>query len=315
MIPLSDSADLPGKTEADRRSYRQKLADDLLDPSRTVVASLRLEALGAKSIPTFKDKGLKSPHPLVRFCSAEALAYLGSPSCAEELYKAAVTYPLLRSFALTALASLDEAVCHLKLKELILGNQDDEMRYGAFRALRVLNERDPLVSGELLNDAFWLHRVAKDARPFVHISTTKRAEVVLFGETPCLKPPFSFLAGEFAITATKDDARCTVSRFPLQNAPARRQCGLELEAVLRTMADLGAQYPEVIALLQQANSCDSLSCRVRVDALPQAVDVQELVKAGKDMSELVPAGQDLGKTPTLYQSGLPSDSASAAGLR
>jgi hypothetical protein len=72
------------------------------------------------------------------------------------------------------------------------------------------------------------------------------------------------------------------------------------------MADLGGQYPEVLALLQQASSCGSLSCRVRVDALPQATDVHDLVKAGKDLAELVPGGQDLGKTPTLYDTGLPS---------
>src|SRR5262249_40022518 len=159
-----------------------------------------------------------------------------------------------RAFALTALASLDEAVCHLKLKELVLADLDDEIRYGAFLALRTLNENDPLVQGEQLNDAFWLHRVAKDSRPFVHLPTTKRAEVVLFGESPRLKPPFSILAGEFAVTATAHDSRCMVSRFPLHNAPARRPCSLELDEVIRTMADLGAQYPEVLTLLQQANT-------------------------------------------------------------
>ncbi len=304
-IPLTDSADMPGKTESDRRSYRQKLADDLVDPSRAVVAALRLEALGSKSIPIFKDKGLKSEHPLVRFVSAEALAYLGSPACGEELHNIAIKYPMLRAYALTALASLDEAISHLKLKELIVSNHDDELRYGAFLALRLLNERDELVRGEHLNEAFWLHRVGPDTKPLIHISTTKRAEIVLFGESPRLKPPFSILAGEFAITATEDDTRCTVSRFPIRGEPVRRQCSLQLDAVLRTMADLGGQYPEVLALIQQAATCDGLSCRVRVDAVPQAPSVHELAKAGTNLSELVPAGQDLGKTPNLYQVGLP----------
>ncbi|MFO0843533.1 MAG: flagellar basal body P-ring protein FlgI [Gemmataceae bacterium] len=304
-VPLGESADAPGKTESDRRSYRQKLADDLLDPSRAVVAALRLEGLGAKSIPVFKDKGLKSEHPLVRFVSAEALAYLGSPAAGEELYRAAVEYPLFRAYALTALASLDEAVCHLKLKELIVSNLDDEVRYGAFRALRLLNENEPLVRGEHLNESFWLHRIAPDTKPLIHVSTSKRAEVVLFGQSPRLTPPFSILAGEFAVTATKDDDRCTVSRFPARGEPVRRQCPLTVEAVLTTMAELGGQYPEVVTMLQQAASCDGLSCRVRVDAVPQAPTVHELVKAGKDAADLVPAGQDLGRTPDLFQVGLP----------
>jgi hypothetical protein len=71
---------------------------------------------------------------------------------------------------------------------------------------------------------------------------------------------------------------------------------LALEDVLRAMGEMGGQYPEVVGLLQQASSCDSLSCRVRIDALPQATNVHDLVKAGRD-------GLDLGGTPTLYQHG------------
>jgi flagellar basal body P-ring protein FlgI len=305
LIPLGDSADMPFSKGEDHRSYRQRLADDLLDPAKTVVAALRLEALGSKSIPALRE-GLKSKHPLVRFCSAEALAYLGSPACGEELAQVVKQYPILRVFALTALASLDEAICHIKLKELVQADLDDEARIGAFRALFALSPNDPLVRGEWLNDSFWLHRIDPKGRPMVHVSTSKRAEIVLFGEMACLKPPFSFLAGEFSITATADDTRCTISRFPVGGAPARKQCSLELEDVLRTMAELGGQYPEVIALLQQAGTCDSLSCRIRVDALPQSTSVFDLAKAGQEGTELVPAGQDLGRTPTLYSNGLPS---------
>ncbi len=113
------------------------------------------------------------------------------------------------------------------------------------------------------------------------------------------------MAGDFTITATEGDTRCTVSRVPLHGQPLRRQCSLELEEVLRAMADLGGLYPDVVALLQQTDKCDCLSCRVRFDALPQAASVYDLVKAGKDndSAELVPAGQDLGATPTLYERG------------
>src|SRR5206468_1370020 len=67
-----------------RSSYSRKLADELLDPARTVSAAIRLEALGEESAPILK-KGLESEHVLVRFTSAEALAYLDSPSAGEEL--------------------------------------------------------------------------------------------------------------------------------------------------------------------------------------------------------------------------------------
>ena len=87
-------------------------------------------------------------------------------------------------------------------------------------------------------------------------------------------------------------------------APRRRpaqQCSLKLEDLLRTMAAEGALYPDAVELLQQAHRCDCLSCKVRSDALPQAVTVFDLAKAGKNGEnllnpdgEVVAAPQDLG---------------------
>jgi hypothetical protein len=309
LVPLTTQLDLPAPKGDDHRSYRQRLHDDLLDPARTVTAALRLEALGESSKPALK-KGLESEHPLVRFCSAESLAYLGDPSCGEELAAAVAHSAALRAFALTAMASLDEAICHVKLGELLTTAKDDETRYGAFRALRTLNPRDPLVRGELLNDSFWLHRIAPNTSPLVHISSTRRAEIVLFGAEPMLRPGFGLQAGDFVLTTSKDDERCTISRVPMQGPPTRRTCSLEVGQVLRTLAEMGCLYPEAVALLQQANEAGVLSCRLRCDALPQAVTVQELAQIGKGKSggddELIPAGQSLGETPGLFDNGLSS---------
>ncbi|MGH7224305.1 MAG: flagellar basal body P-ring protein FlgI, partial [Gemmataceae bacterium] len=302
--------DVPLNKTEDHRSYRQRLADDLLDPARTVVAALRLEALGQRSKAALKH-GLESEHPLVRFCSAEALAYLGEADGGNILAAAVDRSPLLRAFALTAMASLDEAICHVRLTELLTSGREDETRYGAFRALHTLNPQHKLVRGELLNDSFWLHRVAPNGAPLVHISSTRRAEIVIFGDEPMLKPAFGLQAGEFVVAATKDDDHCFISRVPLHGRRVRRSCSLELTKLLHTLADMGCMYPEAIALLQQANTGGVLSCRLRCDALPQATQVEELAQLGISKSdpheaeaELIPAGQDLGVTPTLFDDGL-----------
>jgi hypothetical protein len=295
----------------DHRSYQQRLADDLLDPARSVVAALRLEALGQGSKSSLR-KGLQSDHPLVRFCSAEALAYLGDPEGGNELATAVARSPLLRSFGLTAMASLDEAVCHVRLAELLTSGAEDETRYGAFQALRSLDKRNKLVQGDLLNESFWLHRVAVNASPLVHISSTRRAEIVIFGEEPILKPDFGLQAGEYVVSASKDDDHCIISRVPLHGRrTVRRSCSLELTKVLQMLADMGCMYPEVVALLQQADAGGNLSCRLRCDALPSATPVEELAQIGKQKpdpraaeAELIPAGQDLGVTPTLFDNGL-----------
>jgi hypothetical protein len=283
-----------------------------------VVAALRLEALGTDSIPALK-RGLESPQPLVRFCAAESLAYLGDPGCGEELARVVQQQPYLRAFALTAMASLDESICHVKLKELMEGEFDDETRYGAFRALRAMDEREPVVRGEQVSDTFWLHQVAEESKPLVHLSTTRRGEIVLFGKGVKLVPPFTILAGEFALTAAEGDQRCTISHVPLHTADggaSRTRSGLELAEVIRALAQQGATYPEVIEVIRQADGCKNLTCRVRNDALPQAVTVQQLALAGRekppgarkddeeqrvDTVQLIKPDPSLGATPTLYQ--------------
>jgi hypothetical protein len=304
LIPLYSRGE-PGAGDADRHGYRQRLADDLLDPARTVEAALRLEALGHDSIPTLKT-ALTSKHTLVRFCAAEALAYLGSASCGEELARAAEE-PALRAFALTAMASLDEAVCQVKLQEMLVTAQADEQRYGAFHALQALNENNKEVEGEFLNDCFWLHHVSPGTQPLLHVTTASKPEIVVFGGEALLKAPFSLLAGDFTVTASEDDqAQCNISRIQLRQA-SRRKTSLKVIDIIHTMADMGCSYYEVVDIFRQADACQCLNCPLRFDAVPQAVSVYELAKAGKEgklpSTDRDPEGianVDLGMTPTLF---------------
>jgi hypothetical protein len=300
LIPLHEN-------QAAQIAYRRRLEEQLLEPAHSLTTALRLEALGPDSIPTLK-RGLKSEHSLVRFCSAEALAYLGEPICGEQLAQAVRQQPALRAFALTAFASLDEAICHVELRKL-LAFPSAEARYGAFRALRALDDHEEAVQGEHLNESFWLHHVAPGSPSLVHMTTTARPEIVLFGEDAYLVPSFAFVAGEFTITAGAEDLRCTLTRASARHGTAKDQCSLKLEDVLRTLARLGGTYAEAVELLRQVDHCKCLSCEVAVDALPQAVSVYDLARAGQGKSDLLQAGSDKGKsrepdfnpTPTLFE--------------
>lgn len=300
LIPLYQ------RVEADRISYARQLEEQLLDPTRSIQAALRLEALGPDSIPILKH-GLTSDHPLVRFTAAEALAYLGNTSCGEELSKLAREQPALRAFCLTALASLDESVSHVELRNL-LSQSSAETRYGAFHALHSLDERDEAIRGEEVNGSFWLHRVAPESSPMVHLATVTRAEVVIFGEEPVMNPPFPILAGEFTVTARKGDDRCTITHASLRSGKTQKQCSLKLEDVIRTMGDMGALYPDIVELLRRANELQCLSCEVGVDKVPQVTEVYDLAKAAaggdaeldKTHPEIMAAKGDFGANPTLF---------------
>jgi Flagellar P-ring protein len=297
LVPLNE---MPAADSA----YAKKLATQLLDPSTTITAALRLEALGAQSVSALKV-GLHSEIPLVRFAAAESLAYLGSPSCGEELGKQVAEQPFVQAFALTALASLNEAVCRVKLEEL-LNAANPETRFGAFRALRARDERDSLVQGEKIG-AFWLHEVAKSSSPQVHYSTCKRAEIVLFGDAPKLVPPFSVLAGpEFVLRAKERETTCTICRITTSKGKQTKTCSLELADVLRAMAELGGNYADAIDLLRQAETAHGLNCALKVDALPKAPSVYDLARAGVQLAggrsdNLAAVSAEIGVTPTLYE--------------
>jgi len=303
LIPLTGSS-------GELTSYRQKLEEDLQDPRYTLVAALRLESLGKESIPGLK-RGLENENELVRFCSAEALAYLGSPSCAEELTRCIEKQPILRAYCFTAMASMDEAICQIKLREILAGDMDDETRYGAFRALRAIDKDAEAVAGELMNESFWLHRVAPQASPMVHVSTSRRAEIVLFGKDPALRAPFSIQAGDFILTAGEEDERCSIARIvPGQGEPQRRNSTLAINDIIRSMATMGAGYPEALEFIQQADHCKAVTCSVRRDALPRTLTVQELAKIarqGKTIElndeDLIRTGSEPGALPGLFDSG------------
>jgi len=203
-----------------------------------------------------------------------------------------------------------------------------ETRYGAFRALRALNKDDEAVRGELLNDSFWLHRTAPGSRGLVHLSSSRRAEIVLFGEDAYLKPPLRLSAGEINVTADEGDTQCTVSRFsPRVRQKRHGYSSLKVEDVIRKVAELGGDYAAVTDLLRQARRCECLTCAVEVDALPQATSVYALKRAGQrakaradgqpaadDDEEVLSTRLDLGATPSLFErdGGRPLRSADAA---
>jgi hypothetical protein len=276
FIPVQETSD-----KMDR--YRRRLAKMLLDPRDTVRAALRLEALGKDSIPAFKA-GLESDEPLVRFAAAEALSYLGSTAGCEQLARLAEQYPLLRSYSLIALAGLEEGICRQHLGDM-LASADAELRCGAFQALRLLDETDQHLNGELLNGSYWLHHVAATSTPLVFFAVRQRAEIVLFGANVSLVPGGSskIMSGEFIIGANPGDNRCTIVRFQAGVAnPVHKQCSLRVDDILRTLADMGGQYADAVAFLTKAEEYRCLSCPVRCRTLPQDVPVETLAQCGND---------------------------------
>lgn len=293
------------ETPVEQRVRLQRLEKDLMVPEKSERASLQLEAIGNDAIPILKS-GLKSSSLECQFHSATALAYLEVPDGIAVLKQAALKERAFRVFSFAALSTLPDPQSHIVLRELMSAQADDqgkildsaETRYGAFRALWTLDEHDPYIEGEYINQEFHLHPLDTKGEPMVHITHRKRSEIVLFNKDQEFITPMALRAGNhIMVTCRPGSDRVSVTRFGVRN-DHRLECSRKVEDVIRAAAKLGASYPDVAQLLVQADRQGNLPGRFEIDALPQAGRVY--YRDSEEEGDGTRAGKPT-FTPNLYQ--------------
>jgi flagellar basal body P-ring protein FlgI len=286
---------------------------ELLDPKTAGVAALKLEGQGTTGCETLR-KGLESPNAQVRFFAAEALAYLDDPAGVDVLADAATHQLDFRPWALAALAATDQAAAHMALRKL-MDVADVKVRYGAFDALRTLDEGDPFLGrirvlddpappdeetqeGSMAialarrrnrpEDPFALYLIDCDGPPMVHIANSRRCEIVLFGRDQKVLTPLVLGTGAILLNASENDDSVQISkivpaRYGEADSDAKVAASLELGDVIRQAANLGAKYPDILAILQAAERQKNLPGPLVVDAVPGTSPVYlEAALFGKD---------------------------------
>jgi hypothetical protein len=309
LLPMVDGPELRARRLA-------AWSKELLDPKTGGLAALKLEGLGSGSIEALQA-GLKSPHAQVRFFSAEALAYLNDVSGVDVLGETVAHQPEFRAYALAALAAMDQAASHMKLRKL-MDEPDLEVRYGAFNALRTLDPHDPFL-GQVrvlsdpnrddeedepadsmalaianaarrrrrVEDPFSLYIVDCEGPPLVHVSRTRRAEIVLFGRQQKLLPPIVLGTGAILLNAGENDDRIEMSKIVASrfgDSDTKLTTSLELAEVIRQAANLGSSYPEIVSILETAHRQRNLPGQLVVDAVPSASPVYLEAILGHDTS-------------------------------
>ncbi|GAB6166778.1 flagellar basal body P-ring protein FlgI [Thermostilla marina] len=259
-IPLRD-------TEYERVQRLEDLRNRLLRPESAARAAVELEALGREAVDTLKA-GLDSPDVEVRFYAAEALAYLDEPCAAEPLGEIARSEPAFRVFALGALSTLDD-LSSIEQLHALLSVSSAETRYGAFRALWTLNPNDPLIAGEIMKDRFAYHVLDVAGPPMVHVTRSKRPEIVLFGKNQRLHGSFALEAGNNILVTCHEPGKVVVSRFAVGEPDQKRFVTEDLDEIIRAIVDLEGTYPDVVQMVQQAKASGALESRFEVDALPE----------------------------------------------
>ncbi len=256
------------------------LKNQLLDPITAATAALRLEAIAGEEVIDILKEGLAADDPEVRFYAAEALAYLDVTDAVGPLTQAAREEPAFRAHALAALSAMDDGAAFDELRTL-LGVKSAETRYGAFRSMWAMSPGDPMVHGENMNDEFTYHLLDVAGPPMIHVTTSHRPEIVLFGKEHQLKLPLVLDAGPKILVNGLSGGEIKVSRFG--KTTQQRVVSTSVDEVIRAVVELGGTYPDVVQMLQQAKDTGTLSSRFRVNALPEGGG--ELLKSTKNSTD------------------------------
>jgi flagellar basal body P-ring protein FlgI len=308
LLPVVDSPEL-------RTRRLAAWSKELLDPTKAGQAAMKLEGMGNTAVEALQA-GIKKTNAQVQFFSAEALAYLNDTSGVEVLGNTIIHQPEFRPYALAALAAMDQPASHQKLRKL-MDEPEIQVRYGAFNALRTLDPNDPFLgrvhvldepkqsddevdSADAMaiaiasvsarrrlkqDDPFCLYVVDSEGPPLVHVSRSRRPEIVIFGRDQKLLPPVVLGAGPILLNAANNDDKIELSKIVpsrLGNEDMKITTSLELADVLRRTANLGASYPEIVSILQSASRQLNLPGQLVVDAVPSTGRLYLEAVLGKD---------------------------------
>jgi flagellar basal body P-ring protein FlgI len=244
------------------------LEQQLRDPITAASAALRLEAIGNDEAKHILKQSAAASDPEVRFYAAEALAYLDDTAAVAVLAESARNEPAFRVNALAALSAMDDVMAYDALRALLEVNSA-ETRYGAFRALWAMNEKDPFLHDETLGNQFHYHILDVPGPDMVHVTRSHRPEIVLFGRDQQFQVPLMLDAGKSILVNGMNGEKITVSRFTAGQEPEQRVVSTNVDEVIRAIVDLGGNYPDVVQALQQAKIDGALVSRFEVDALPE----------------------------------------------
>jgi len=268
------------ETSQNLQSRLQLLSSQLLDPVTSATAALRLEAVGDEEAISILEQGLVADDPEVRFYSSEALAYLDVTDAVESLARTAREEPAFRVHALAALSAMDDGAAYDALREL-LEVKSAETRYGAFRALWAMSPGDPLVHGQDLAGQFTFHTLDVPGPAMIHVTSSHRPEIVMFGSDHQFKLPLVLDAGQRILVNGLSGGKIKISRFG--ETTQQRVVSTRVEDVVRTVVELGGTYPDVVEMLQQANESKALKSRFRVNALPETG--RQIMRSSKALAD------------------------------
>ncbi|MCX7431578.1 MAG: hypothetical protein NTY17_11355 [Planctomycetia bacterium] len=169
--------------------------------------------------------------------------------------------------ALSALGTLDDANGS-DARRSLLTSASAETRYGGFQRLWKIDPTSSLVRGERLGDACSLHVLDVKGPPLVHVSRSRRPEIVLFGTEHPVGDGLRAEAGP-TIVVVVDGPTAIISRFVAGDPDQQSEVPARVDTIIRAIAELGGTYPDIVQFLQQGSSHHAITSRLVFDALAE----------------------------------------------
>lgn len=219
----------------------------LMDPATSSRAAAELEAIGTEAAKATLINGLTSTNKEVRFYSAYSLAYLDSKESIPALVELAQTTPEARALCLTGLVVNDDVSAREALEQL-LQEPDPDLRFGAFRAIRLRNPTDLTVKGEAMGKNFQFVQVPSSI-PLLAVSLQKRQEVVLFGDRIAVSLFAPITPTQLLTLSPIFDDQIKIAKKQSSGETRTLVVSKDVVSILRGLGSIQATYNDVVHTL------------------------------------------------------------------
>jgi hypothetical protein len=255
------------ETSDGKRDRLEQLKRQIHLPGKVREACWQLEAEGSGAAEVLKN-GLTDPDPEVRFYCAHSLAYLSDPSAINTLAELAVSQSAFRQMCLNGLAILENHQAEEQLKSL-LHVAEPEVRYGAVRALRDRNEREPLVAGSELGIGSLLE-IPSSGPALVAVSLDRQPEIVFFGPVPQLNFSSTHNVSPNLLLRRSGQNGIIVTRLRPDQEDISVRCSDDLPSVLRAMVQVRSGYGDWVSLVRQCQEHRLMDVPVAMNPVPSS---------------------------------------------
>lgn len=260
-----------------------QLAEQLQSPETARDASWALEAIGEPAKETLVA-GLQHADTEVRFYCAHSLAYLGDRRAVPTLTELATDNEIFRAQCLNAMASMESYQAEEALKSLLsLG--EPETRYGAVRALRRRNPRDPLILGSESPRVGSLLEIPSSGQDFVAVSMVDVPEIVFFGQVPQLQIKAFYNVNPSLLIQPSGSNEVTISRFLPGSDDMIVVCNADLRSVLEGIAQVGGGYGDWVSFVRECQENQLIETLVVMNPIPDQGRAFEESQAAKATAE------------------------------